>query len=1744
MKKFTLLLTLLALAFIVPKANAEAVTGYLEKFDNLKVANHDFAPPGWGHIVDAYKAYYSDYYVDYQNYDAEGQDGSYLWIGSQTVGSSYDTYTVNDMLVTPAVTGNVSIYVKKFNPEGNIKFYTCTKTESGFKAGDEYVVTLPELSESAWTQVTLPNVPAGTYLGIRGDYVGIDEFTAESADLVLKKGLTIQTAKLTTQLYAGSYVDADESGNASFAFDVTLENTGEVALNPGDEGYSISIIRNDNNQVLSTLDVPVALAVGATSDPISISATMPVAEKQRLRFDVKENVSSTSKYGSYIELVPYKSDFFVSNKDQAEILAGGSTVDFGMTQTPIVKGFRLRNNSGGAPVTISSIVVPTGFSYSVLSSDGATPLTTPFTIAAHSEAALEVTMLSDAGGTKEGPLVISAEGYEPLSFNLKGTVVDPSKFYVNFEDGKFPDGSYQESTTWSISDFPNDIDLENNKYCAENSTVEINKLVFPKVRVAAGESLVFNASKRSDNSEVHVYYSADRKEWTEVKVITANASDDANKFSTEQVGSSWTQEYGYKQFTVDNIPAGDWYLAFGSGYARIDDIMGYTLLPVPEKELVDKTVSLPNSGTVNYKSTASITITSIGKSSFAEGELSAKLLLNSEEVATASVPALEKGKDSTLDFEFTPRAAGSFPVKIVVEGDGIKLEKEATMVIDQESSTGYHQVGVANSSSANAPVKLNYNNSDSETVYSKDVIGLPAGTAIQKIAYKGYNTGTAIQTKVSVWIENTSDGTITQIPEEFRSTESMTQVFSGNYNFEKKGGTKEMVDMLVIDMTDAPFIYTGENLRIIVRSEADNYKNVTFESQLNERITVYRANDYDLNSSKMSFAEMPVVNFLVDKELQFVTGKVTSAKDGSAIEGANVKLVSGNVEYSGTTAADGTYSIGVYQDKLTYTITATKEGYFKSEKELAMDGVGVVQDFTLDEATGFRISTVNVPTEAMVNSAYAATVVVENGVAKDAGSYTAELYVGGAVVATAEAVALEASKEYTFAFAYTPHQAGSFPAYVKFTSPQGTAQSEEVTIAVAEEKADSEVPVGVYAGKTNTASVFNFFYNGSITEIIYPKEKINVAAGSRILSIKFKGYKGDKNVDFAIKAWVENTQSSAFKGYVTDGMTLVYDQTDNMSGVKGGDGTNEVLFTFTLPEDFVYTGDNIRIVTQAFGSGWISVNFETDETATGFAKQVAKDNTSTPEELLAATTSWDNINMPVAYFELVPYKTVSGKVTHKSTGNAIEGASVTLKSGDVEYYGVSDAEGAYAVNVIQSSKDYEMTVAAEGYNTATQQVSFADGNVTADVALIKPDEDELTYAGTVLNMYYQTPVAGATVEVVISETQTLTATTGEDGAFSFEIPAAGTYEVNVSHPDYYAGYDEADLTNGSITDAEIYVAPIIYSVSGVVSDSENPATVITGATATLKKNGEVVATVTTDDYGMYSFGELEAVSGAEWTISLEKEGYQPANVAVDFSKANYGMLELNISMVNGYTYSGQVLNQYYQTPVAGATVEMAITETEVLTATTDAEGKFSIKAQAPGKYEVTVTCADYYAAYDEADLTNGNVTGAEIYIAPIVYSVSGVVSDSENPETLITGATATLKKNGETVATATTDDFGMYAFGELEAVSGADWTISLEKEGYDPATATVDFSKASYGMLELNISMTKISGVAGIYADGIAVYGGQNCIHVTAEKATVVNVYNAAGSLVRSEKVEAGKSVIEGLNSGVYIVNGVKVAVK
>ena len=1447
-------------------ARADVVSPYTYNFEGLSTSSTDFAPAGWGHVVEGYDGYGDFYYVNYQLRESGGygDNGAYLYIGSQTIGDgSWDQGTVADMLVTPPITGDASIYVKKNKSSGTITFYTCSYNASTKKytKGSKYDVTVPELSETEWTKVDIPGVAADTRIGICGDDVSIDEFAAASAVIELRKELDVSLVKLLS----GATADADAAGNITLKMNVKVKNNGDIALNPGDENYSLSIMRKNTGSAADTevytQPIAVALQPGETSDFIELNAVIPVTESARSRFDVRENITGSSSYGGWVDIYAYKPDFSVTTTS-FDVISNGTLQDFGISQSSVDKEYNIRNTKGAAPLTINSITVPEGFTYSIKDEDVAETLTTPFVVEAHGKLLLTVTMDASVLGSRSGDIVVTpADGQgTAITLPVSGTIVDPSKLYVTFADGKFPAGTYVESNSWTVDKYTNG----DGNYSAVNSSVTpMTKFVLPKIHLGEGETLTFTAAKRSDNSKLNVYYSADRVNWTLAQAISADASADADKFATDKYsGSSYTyiDIFKYKSFTPA-IPAGDWYVAFEAGYSRVGSIVGGTVLAIPEHELLVSNVVMPEDGVVNHAYAASATIANVGSADIAEGELTAKLYFGETAMQTQALPALASGASTSVSFNVPLREAGTFATKIAVEGTAT-AEVPASLVVAQETPSGSKQVGTVTTTGTNVPARLNYRNSDSEIIYTQDVIGLADGTAIKGLTFKGYKSAKELPLSLEVWMENTTDAAPDASAP--HSTEGMTKVYSNpNIVLGSIGDSKNHMPIFDLDFSSTPFVYTGGNLRIIVQSRSTTYISTNFEMDGNRKnMAIYRSSDSPLDEEdEYITADLPVVYLHIDKEATSLSGTVTA--NGAPVADAEVKIASGIVEYSGTTDAAGKYTFPVYQDNLEYTMTVTKDGYFEKTETVAFNGESIVKDVALESAEGFKILSFNIPETGEVNTAYTATVKLLNGIAKEAGSYTAHLFVNDGILAGAEAVAIDKNAEQEFTFTYMPREAGTVSVYAKFTYASGYVQTEAVNVTIAEEKADAEVIVGE-ANSTDRAGAITPFNKNSRTEIIYPKSLINLPAGTKLDAIRFYGSHYAKDFKITLNAWVGNVaEGTALQGFGVDGLTQVAtDQIIDMNKTIE-DTAMEPIVELTFPDGFVYDGGDVRLYLDASATDWVSTKFEVDKNVSGQAQQAASDSK------LTDSSRKSNISLPVAHFVVSPYKTLSGAVKNEK-GEAVASAYIILASADgVEYYSETDAEGAFSMDVIKYGKEYTLTVSHPSYDAYThpETISLADGDISGlAITLTKT----YTFSGVVTDAETHAPIAG--VEIYVSNPESgadvMTGTTDEDGVFDLKFKQLGTYNVLFKA----AGYDmvsyEGTQFEGNF-DTTVEMQKTVRTFSGTVTDAESHAA-IAGASVALYKGEDKVAEATTGADGSF---EIKVKDQAVYSLVVKAEGY-------------------------------------------------------------------------------------------------------------------------------------------------------------------------------------------------------------------------------------------------------------------------------
>ena len=1319
MRKFTLLFTMLALSMGFSMARADVVSPYTYNFEGLSTSSTDFAPAGWGHVVEGYDGYGDFYYVDYQLKESGGygDNGAYLYIGSQTIGDgSWDQGTVADMLVTPPITGDASIYVKKNKSSGTITFYTCSYNASTkkYSKGSKYDVTVPELSETEWTKVDIPGVAADTRIGICGDDVSIDEFAAASAVIELRKELNVSLVKLLS----GATADADADGNITLKMNVKVKNNGDIALNPGDENYSLSIVRKNTGSAADTevytQPIAVALQPGETSDFIELNAVIPVTESARSRFDVRENITGSSSYGGWVDIYAYKPDFSVTTTS-FDVISNGTLQDFGISQSSVDKEYNIRNTKGAAPLTINSITVPEGFTYSIKDEDVAETLTTPFVVRAHEKLLLTVTMDASVLGSRSGDIVVTpADGQgTAITLPVSGTIVDPSKLYVTFADGKFPAGTYVEGNSWTVDKYTNG----DGNYSAVNSSVTpMTKFVLPKIRLGEGESLTFTAAKRGSSSKLNVYYSADRVNWTLAQSISEDASDEANKFSADKYGSSYSyiDVFKYKSFTPA-IPAGDWYVAFEAGYSRIGSIVGGTVLAIPEHELLVSSVVMPEEGVVNHAYTASATIANVGTADIAEGELTAKLYFGETAMQMQALPALASGASTSVSFNVPLREAGTFATKIAVEGTAT-AEVSASLVVAQEIPSGSKQVGTVTTTGTYVPARLNYRNSDSEIIYTQDVIGLADGTAIKGLTFKGYKSAKELPLSLEVWMENTTDGAPDASAP--HSTEGMTKVYSNpNIVLGSIGDSKKHMPIFDLDFSSTPFVYTGGNLRIIVQSRSTTYISTNFEVDGNRKnMAIYRSSDSPLDEEdEYRTADLPVVYLHIDKEATSLSGTVTA--NGAPVVDAEVKIASGIVEYSGTTDADGKYTFPVYQDNLEYTMTVTKDGYFEKTETVAFSGESIVKDVALESAEGFKILSFNIPETGEVNTAYTATVKLLNGIAKEAGSYTAHLFVNDGILAGAEAVAIGKNAEQEFTFTYMPREAGVVSVYAKFTYDNGYVQTEAVNVTIAEEKADAEViPYKTLSGAVKNekgeAVTSAYIILASADGVEYYSE--TDAEGAFSMDVIKYGKEYTLTVSHpSYDAYTHPETISLADGNIS-GLAVTLTKTYTFSGVVTDAETHAPIAGVEIYVSNPESGADVMTGTTD-ENGAFDLKFKQLGTYNVLFKAAGYDMVSSEEVPFEG-----NFDITVEMQKTV--RTFSGTVTDAESHAAIASASVALYKGeDKVAETTTGADGSFEIKV-KDQAVFSLVVKAEGYEDFTfDTIDLTEGDMTGTPIEMTPN---------------------------------------------------------------------------------------------------------------------------------------------------------------------------------------------------------------------------------------------------------------------------------------------------------------------------------------------------------------------------------------------------------------------------------------
>ena len=373
------------------------------------------------------------------------------------------------------------------------------------------------------------------------------------------------------------------------------------------------------------------------------------------------------------------------------------------------------------------------------------------------------------------------------------------------------------------------------------------------------------------------------------------------------------------------------------------------------------------------------------------------------------------------------------------------------------------------------------------------------------------------------------------------------------------------------------------------------------------------------------------------------------------------------------------------------------------------------------------------------------------------------------------------------------------------------------------------------------------------------------------------------------------------------------------------------------------------------------------------------------------------------------------------------------------------------------------------------------------------------------------PFKDITVELLGADGNVVATTkTDADGNYSFTGLDAGTYTVKVTKAGELAELTQTedpdgtkDNASGAITlNADNPVRENVnfgyikkHAISGTVYlDQNRDKTKNTGdidlsgvTVKLLDKDGNVVATTTTDANGNYSFTGL---NDGTYTVQVDKTGpladkeqtedpsgkTDSRSQAITFTRTDPDVINVNFGYADNYSIHGLVYRDGDRDETHGATekgyanqtVELRDKDGKVVaTTTTDENGAYSFEKLPAGDYTVKVVKDGALTDLDQTEdpdstkdstsgvisLSNDHRTQTDVNFGYIANnSINGTIyrdgdRDGKKGDTegRYSGVTVQLlDKDGKVIATTTTDKDGKYSF---EHLPDGTYSVKVVKDG-------------------------------------------------------------------------------------------------
>ncbi|MCU4924676.1 carboxypeptidase regulatory-like domain-containing protein [Halobacteria archaeon AArc-dxtr1] len=685
---------------------------------------------------------------------------------------------------------------------------------------------------------------------------------------------------------------------------------------------------------------------------------------------------------------------------------------------------------------------------------------------------------------------------------------------------------------------------------------------------------------------------------------------------------------------------------------------------------------------------------------------------------------------------------------------------------------------------------------------------------------------------------------------------------------------------------------------------------------------------------------------------------VTDAHFGDDISDATIEVSGEHGTYEGAYEGDGTYRIEAVPSVGGYDLTASAAGYDDGTTELDVTDAGttVADPIALSGDATVEISAADAVTEAAIENA---TVAVER---EDGATFEAheETDSNGDL-----AVAVPGTEQ---AYAISVAADGYDPAEETKTIGPGDTVAHDVALAgdaaieldvtdahFADGIADADVTLsgsqGSYEGIhhedgtyviDNVPSLGNYDLTASADG--YLDETVSV-------DVTDAGTTAADSVALSGDAAFEVDAADSVTEAAIENATVAVERADGATFEAPGEADADGMLSVTVPG----TGEAYDVETAATG-----YEAETDATPS---------LGSGDEESIAIDLSGDaavELDVTDAHFE-----------------DAITDVTVEASGERGTYPGSETDDGTLVVEALPSESAYELTAAADGYESEAVELTVADpGTTTADpIALSGAAAVEIAAADTVT----ETAIEAATITVERADGATFEAPGETDASGELDVivsGAASAYDVSVGADGYETTTETAPV--GEATDVTLAGDAAIELD---VTDSHFTDAI---TDATVEGSGDQgTYEGTHDSDGTY---RIDAVpSGGNYDLTVSAAGYDEESVAVDVTNPATTTAE-SVSLAGDATVEVVVASDGNE-PVADATVTVERPDGSAFTVGdgTDADGEVTVTVPGTGDSYTLSAMAEGYEDGEVATdpVESGAVESITVTVASTESAIPG-----------------------------------------------------------------------------------------------------------------------------------------------------------